>query len=142
MSAVREGTLAHRVLVILHALPDRKMTALALVTALNVKKLTPNKLESRCWQIISLNLVFLNGTNWVLMSAGAAVVKGHPVAPVGLPAPAIAAVSRSIQNGVTSAKPLSMAGIYANVRAEGLTFKTEPSLMGLTRKLPSGEVIG
>lgn len=40
-----------------------------------------------------------------------------------------------------SMKPVNLPDWRANVRPDGLTYRNEPSLMGTTRKLPSGEVV-
>lgn len=38
-------------------------------------------------------------------------------------------------------KPAKLPDWRAHVRPDGLTYRNEPSLMGSTRKLPSGEVV-
>ncbi|GGX01530.1 hypothetical protein [Undibacterium macrobrachii] len=43
--------------------------------------------------------------------------------------------------GAYAMRPLVLGNMYANVRPDGLTYRCEPSLMGSTRKLPSGEVV-
>ena len=40
-----------------------------------------------------------------------------------------------------SMKPVKLPDWRANVRPEGLLYRNEPSLMGATRKLPSGEIV-
>jgi len=92
-------------------------------------------LKDRCY-------IEINETRVIATENGKAVVASveHIESTVISPSLKLVPV-RSISNAMTGRKPLSMAGMYASVRVEGLSFKNEPSLMGSIRKLPSGEVV-
>jgi hypothetical protein len=154
MSNLRAKMLAFRVLAALHAATGQELDESDLIALVaEGKALSPSALRMRCWQIFSANMVVISGTRWVLLTAGVAAVELHlgsaervsafPSAPLLSAAKFVGQVAlpRTIQNGVTSARPLSLAAVYANVRPDGVTFRSEPSLMGSTRKLPNGEVI-
>jgi hypothetical protein len=139
--------LAFRVLAALYAVDGYVLEESVLAKQVaDGKPLCPSALRNRCWQIFTENMVVASGSRWILLTAGVAEVEAHlkVVGPAKSPAVSVVgqvALPRTIQNGVTSSRPLSLAGIYANVRPDGITFRDEPSLMGSTRKLPSGEVL-
>lgn len=142
MSHLRQDSLAYKVMVLLHSLPSRQVHVLDLIRSLaSEEHLTHSKIGERCRSAITKNYLMIDGKlNWKLTSRGAAVVESM------LPDQADAiplqkAAPRTIHNSCASSKPFSMAGVYKNVRADGLLFLDEPSLMGVTRKLPSGEVV-
>ena len=56
-------------------------------------------------------------------------------------APLQVAAPRTIQNGSNLGQVLNLGNMFASVRPDGLTFRSEPSLMGATRKLPTGEIV-
>lgn len=140
---LRESMVAYRVLVALYKAEGHQMNVLDLIVALNtVEPMKPTKLTHRCWNILGENMVAIIGSQWMLMSAGVAEVESR--GGVGTPLVAewvgVAAAPRTIQKSMAS-KVLSTKGMYASVRPDGLTFKSEPSLMGATRKLPSGDIL-
>jgi hypothetical protein len=146
MSNLRTTMLAFRVLVALHAAKAQELDESDLIPLVaEDKRISPSALRTRCWQLFSEGMVATSGSRWILLTAGIAAVESNLASMSVAKAPAFVgqvALPRTIQNGVTSTKPLSLAAVYANVRPDGVTFRSEPSLMGSTRKLPNGEVIG
>ncbi len=56
-----------------------------------------------------------------------------PSLPMAVPSP--------IAKSPYAMKPAKLPDWRVNVRPDGLTYRNEPSLMGTTRKLPSGEIV-
>lgn len=143
MSKIRQDSLAFRVLVVLRTEPNRRANGLDLIRLLRESEhLTNSKLINRCALAIIKNLVHVDGAEWKLTSGGACLVDSMSLAPFPQnETPLQKAAQRTIHNSMESKKPYSMADIYKNVRTDGLSFLAEPSLMGVVRKLPSGEVV-
>lgn len=67
--------------------------------------------------------------------------KSTSVTAAALPDFVLPVVPVQVVKSAYSMKPANLPDWRANVRPEGLLYRNEPSLMGTTRKLPSGEIV-
>jgi hypothetical protein len=153
MSAIklRPTMLAFRVLAALHAADGYALDEAALIAQVaGETRLSSSAIRGRSWQIIAANMVVVRDGRWLLLTAGVTAIESRAgaadalllVTPTVVPKPVgQVALPRTIQNGVTSARPLASSRAFVHVRPDGLTFRAEPSLMGATRRLRSGEVV-